>query len=238
MTDNKKTLLSIIIPVFNEEQTILKLLNKIKSSLIHENYEVIIINDGSNDGTKDLIESNKNLYSKFINLQKNSGKGNAIIKGLEVSEGAYVIFQDADLEYNPENINQFIELSFTNDSDLILGSRFIGNNRSIIFFWHMLGNKLITFFFNFLNNTTFTDIYCCYLFFRRSNLDYNSLQSKGWGQQAEILTYVRSNSKKIFEIAVDYNARNYDEGKKIRYFHVFEVIFWIIYTKIKIIFSK
>ena len=118
-----------------------------------------------------------------------------------------------------------------------MGSRFISEHRSVLYFWHMIGNKFVTFLFNILNNTTFTDIYCCYFLFKRKNLDISKLKSFGWGQQAEILSYLVKESKKIYEIGVSYSARNYDEGKKIRYFNVFEVIYWIFITKFKTIIS-
>ena len=114
-----------------------------------------------------------------------------------------------------------------------MGSRFIGTRRSVLHFWHMLGNKFITFIFNFLNNTTFTDIYCCYCMFRRNSIDVKNLKCNNWGQQAEILTYVVNKNSKIFEIGVNYHGRTYNEGKKIRYYDVFSVIYWIFATKIK-----
>ena len=101
----------------------------------------------------------------------------------------------------------------------------------------MLGNKFITFLFNFLNNTTFTDIYCCHCFFKKENLPVSKLKSFGWGQQAEILTYLLNNSKKIYETSVSYNGRKYYEGKKIRYYHIFEVVYWILLSKIKTLFN-
>ena len=119
-----------------------------------------------------------------------------------------------------------------------MGSRFIGINRSVLNFWHMVGNKMITFLFNFLNNTTFSDIYCCYCLFERKNLQVEKLKSNGWGQQAEILTYLVKNSSKIYEVAVNYNGRTYSEGKKIRYIHAIDVIYWILITKLKVIFSN
>ena len=114
-----------------------------------------------------------------------------------------------------------------------MGSRFTSSTRSTLHFWHTIGNKFVTFCFNLINNTSFTDIYCCNILFNKKSLD-TRLSSYGWGQQAEILTHLVHNSKKIYEVGVNYNARNYNEGKKIRYYHVFQVIYWIIYTKLKI----
>ena len=225
--------LSIIVPVYNEEKTILKILKKISNLKKYCELEIIVVNDGSEDGTRKIIENNVNLISKFIHLDKNQGKGKAVIEGLKNCNMDYVIIQDADLEYDPGDIRNFLDENIKFDYDLIMGSRFIGNRRSVLHFWHMVGNKLITFLFNILNNTTFTDIYCCYCMFKKELLNINKLKSFGWGQQAEILTYIVSKKTKIFEIGVNYNARTYGEGKKIRYYDVFSVIYWIITTKIK-----
>ena len=117
--------------------------------------------------------------------------------------------------------------------DLIMGSRFIGRRRTVLHFWHMIGNKFITFLFNILNNTTFTDIYCCYCMFKSELINADKLKCYNWGQQAEILTYVINKNSKIFEIGVNYHGRTYKDGKKIRYYDVFSVIYWIFITKIK-----
>jgi len=233
MNKNAKISLSIIVPIFNEENTLIKILNKIQYLNDYCNLEVVLVNDGSTDKTKKIINDNKNLYSKFVNLEKNCGKGKAVIEGLKISTGDYLIIQDADLEYDPRDIVRFIEKIKNHSAELVLGSRFIGNERSILHFWHMVGNKFITLIFNFLNNATFSDIYCCYCLFKRENLKINNLKSFGWGQHAEILSYVYKKSNKVFEIGVNYNARNYSEGKKIKYKHVFEVIYWIFLVRIK-----
>ena len=225
--------LSIIIPVFNEETTILEILHRVNALKKKCQIEIIVINDGSIDNSKKIIESNPQYYSKFIDLKKNSGKGKAVIEGIKNCTSDYILIQDADLEYDPQDIINFIEENSKNNFDIIMGSRFIGNKRTVLHFWHMLGNKFITFLFNFLNNTTFSDIYCCYCMFKKDLVNVKKLNCYGWGQQAEILTYAVNNKTKIFEIGVNYHGRNYDEGKKIRYYNVFGVIYWIIFTRIK-----
>ena len=228
--------LSIVIPVYNEEKTVLDILNQVDKLKNFCELEVIIINDGSIDNTKKIIQDNPKLYSKFINLDQNKGKGKAVIEGIKECTKNYIIIQDADLEYDPEDIKIFLEQIKKIKYDLILGSRFIGNKRTVLNFWHMIGNKFITFLFNLINNTTFTDIYCCYCMFKKDLLDPKKLRSYGWGQQAEILTYLVNKESKLFEIGVNYNGRTYSEGKKIRYYDVFAVIYWILSTKIKKIF--
>jgi len=233
MNETKKISLSIIIPILNEENTLIKILNKIQYLNDYCNLEIILVNDGSTDKSKKIINDNKDLYSKSLHLEKNFGKGKAVIEGLKISTGDYLLIQDADLEYDPKDIVRFIEKIKNYSADLILGSRFIGSERSVLHFWHMVGNKFITLLFNFLNNATFSDIYCCYCLFKKDNLKISNLKSFGWGQQAEILTYVYKKSNKVFEIGVKYNARTYLEGKKIKYKHVFEVIYWIVLIRIK-----
>ncbi len=228
--------LSIIIPVYNEEKTVLDILNQVDKLKNFCELEVIIINDGSIDNTKKIIKENPKLYSKFINLEQNKGKGKAVIEGIKECTKNYIIIQDADLEYDPQDIKIFLEQIKKIKYDVILGSRFIGNKRTVLNFWHMIGNKFITFLFNLINNTTFTDIYCCYCLFKRDLLEPKKLKSYGWGQQAEILTYLVNKESKLFEIGVNYNGRTYSEGKKIRYYDVFAVIYWILSTKIKKIF--
>jgi len=225
--------LSIVIPVYNEEKTLLNVLNKVKKLDSICELEVIIVNDGSSDKSKEIINDNENLYTKAIHLKKNSGKGKAVIEGIKNCNLEYILIQDADLEYDPNDIKVFLDENKKFNYDLIMGSRFIGPRRSVLHFWHMLGNKFITFIFNFLNNTTFTDIYCCYCMFRKDSIDVKNLKCNNWGQQAEILTYVVNKNSKIFEIGVNYHGRTYKEGKKIRYYDVFSVIYWIFMTKIK-----
>ena len=234
---SEKITLSIIMPVYNEENTILDSLKKIKILETNADLEIIVINDGSTDKTKTILEKNSNLYNTLINLKNNYGKGKAVIEGLKKSKSKYIVFQDADLEYDPKDLKKFIIKVENLNADLVMGSRFIGDERSVLHFWHMLGNRIITLIFNFLNNTTFSDIYCCYMLFKKSSLNVDKLKSFKWGQQAEILTYVVNKSKKIYEIGVSYNARNYKDGKKIRYYDVFNVIFQILLTRIKVIFS-
>ena len=207
--------LSLIIPVYNEEKTLLDVLKKIKILEKACELEIIIINDGSKDNSKKILDDNKKLYTKVIHLDRNSGKGKAVIEGIKKSTKEYIIIQDADLEYDPTDILEFLEENKKYKYDLIMGSRFIGKKRSVLHFWHMIGNKFITFLFNLINNTTFTDIYCCYCMFKKELSNVDKLKCNNWGQQAEILTYVVNKKSKIFEIGISYHGRTYEEGKKI-----------------------
>ena len=229
MTDNN-ILISILIPSFNEEKTILNVLNRISKTIDPSiNYEVVIINDGSTDNTLELLEQNKNLYNQLITYERNYGKGNAVKKGLELSKGKYVFFQDADLEYDPIDINKFIKLINRFEPDLIIGSRL---NYSEYTMSHNIlnkfGNKAITLLFNLFYNTTFTDIYSCYACFKKDLLNEKNLKTKGFEQHAEIICKVIKKGNKFYEVPISYNGRTHEEGKKIKFYHIFAVLFRIV----------
>ena len=227
-----------IVPVYNEEKFVIQTLQKLNILKKNIKLEIIVINDGSTDLTNVLLKKNSGLYTKLLSLGMNQGKGKAVIEGLKHCSSEFVFIQDADLEYDPSNIINFIQKMEETDADLIIGSRFTSSNRRVLHFWHMLGNKIITFLFNILNNTTFTDIYCCYCLFKKEKINRNLLKSNGWGQQAEILTFLVSGSKKIYELSVNYNARTYIEGKKIRYYNFFEVVYWILISRLRTCINK
>ena len=223
-------LISILIPSFNEEKTILDVLNRISETVDSSiNYEVVVINDGSTDGTLNLLEKNKNLYNQLISYEKNYGKGNAIKKGLEVSKGKYIFFQDADLEYDPIDINKFTKLINRFEPDLIIGSRLnyseYTRSHNIL---NKFGNKFITFIFNLFYNTTFTDIYSCYACFKKDLLNEKNLKTKGFEQHAEIICKVIKKGNKFYEVPISYNGRTHEEGKKIKFYHIFAVLFRIV----------
>jgi len=229
MTSNN-ILISILIPSFNEEKTILNILNRISKTIDSSiNYEVVIINDGSTDNTLKLLEQNKNLYNQLITYERNYGKGNAIKKGLEASKGKYIFFQDADLEYDPIDINKFTKLINRFEPDLIIGSRLnyseYTRSHNIL---NKFGNKLITLIFNLFYNTTFTDIYSCYACFKKDLLNEKNLKTKGFEQHAEILCKVIKKGKKFYEVPISYNGRTHEEGKKIKFYHIFSVLFRIV----------
>ena len=223
-------ILSIIIPVYNEENTIIEILSKIKknSSDLFK-YEVIVIDDGSTDKTKTLLESNKNLFDKLLVNEKNNGKGFSIKKGLSHASGSHIIFQDADLEYNPSDFKKFEKIFSEFDADGIIGSRFNydGYTRSHNIL-NKIGNKVLTFVFNIFFNTTFTDIYSCYFAFKKDLLSVDDLKTNGFEQHAEILCKIIKKGNKFFEVPISYNGRSKNEGKKIRAYHFFIVFFEII----------
>lgn len=226
--------LSIIVPAYNEENSIIKILEKVSEAEIEGvNREVIVIDDCSTDETLNLLEKNKNLYDELIKLPKNSGKGEAVKKGLMKASGQYVLFQDADLEYDPKDYKKLLEPVLLFNADLVIGSRFLASQLTrVYYFWHKVGNKFITLLFNILNNTTFTDIYSCYIVFKADLINPNNLLTSGWEQHAEILSTIVSKSSSFYEVPVNYYGRTYKEGKKIRPHNAINVLLTIIFKRI------
>ena len=223
-------ILSIVIPVYNEEKTVIEILKKIKDNQSNLfKYEIIVIDDGSTDQSRKLLENNKNLYDKLLINESNRGKGFSIKKGISNASGAYIIFQDADLEYNPDDFKKFEKIFIDFDADGIIGSRFMYSNftrsHNIL---NKIGNTFLTLLFNLLYNTTFTDIYSCYFAFKKNLLNAQELRTKGFEQHAEILCKVIKRGNKFYEVPISYNGRNASEGKKIKPHHFFLVLFEII----------
>jgi glycosyltransferase involved in cell wall biosynthesis len=223
-------ILSIIIPVYNEEKTIVEILGKINSNLSKLiEHEIIVIDDGSTDQSRKLLENNKHLYNKFFVNETNKGKGFSVKKGILNASGSHIIFQDADLEYDPADYKKFEKIFLDFDADGIIGSRFVYSNytrsHNIL---NKIGNTLLTFIFNLLYNSTFTDIYSCYFAFKKNLLDINELRTVGFEQHAEILCKVMKKGNKFYEVPISYNGRNKSEGKKIRAHHFFLVLYQII----------
>ncbi len=227
-------ILSIIVPVYNEEKTIIGILEKIKLNASNSfKYEVIVIDDGSTDQSRKLLEENKHLFSKLLINESNKGKGFSVKKGLLNATGSHIIFQDADLEYDPIDYKKFEKVFLDFDADGVIGSRFIYSNytrsHNIL---NKIGNKVLTLIFNLLFNVTFTDIYSCYFAFKKNLLNVNELKTNGFEQHAEILCKVMKKGNKFFEVPIRFNARSHSEGKKIKAHHFFSVLFQIIRGRI------
>lgn len=225
---------SVIVPAYNEKATILTLLSQVRSQSIDGvTLEVIVVDDGSKDGTVALLEQNPSHYDKLIRQPTNGGKGAAVIAGLEAATGDYILFQDADLEYSPSDYEPLLYPIQAFGAELVMGSRFIAPKYTRVqYFSHKLGNKLITLIFNLFFNLTFTDIYSCYLLYRRDLINPAELVSRGWEQQAEILCRAVRRAKIIYEVPVSYHGRSYEEGKKIRARHAIPVILMILRRRI------
>jgi len=209
---------TIVVPAYNEEHTIVRLLERVRAQHLEGvQFELVVVDDGSTDATARLLEARPDLYDTFVRRKHNGGKGAAVRDALAVASGDYVLFQDADLEYDPADYSKLFSPVLSHDADVVLGSRLIASPVTRVhYFWHKVGNHGLTLLFNVLNNTTFTDIYSCYVLFRRSLIDPAELNTSGWQQQAEILSLLADRAASIYEVPINYYGRTYDEGKKIR----------------------
>ena len=226
--------LSILVPAYNEEATIIELLGRVAAQKIKGvKIEVLVIDDGSSDSTVELLEQNPALYTRLLKRAQNGGKGAAVKAGLSEATGDYVLFQDADLEYDPDEYGKLLKPVLEFGADIVMGSRLVASPCTrVSYFWHKIGNRLITFTFNILNNTTFTDIYSCYLLYRRDLVDPKSLTADGWEQQAEILSRAAAKAKSMYEVPISYYGRTYGEGKKIKAHHAVAVIWTIVVRRL------
>ena len=226
-------LVSIIIPCFNEKKYIEEIIKRVLDQN-NINKEIIIVDDGSTDGTTEILKKNiENKVNKIIYLEKNFGKGNAVKEAIKFVNGEIILIQDADLEYNPKDYDKMIAPFISNDADVVYGSRFISNDsRRVIYFANTVANKILTFFLNSLLNLNFTDVETGYKAFKTELAKKIYLNEKGFGFEIEI-TMKLSKIKPIFyEVGISYSGRTISEGKKIRMKHFFEAIYCIIKYKL------
>ena len=230
----KKTL-SIIIPSYNEEKTIIKILEKIDSNKIELiNFEIIVIEDGSSDQSRKVLESNKDLYNKLLINERNLGKGFSVKKGIENASGDYILIQDADLEYDPGDYVKFVNVISEFDPDGIIGTRVIFSQYTRAHnFFNKIGNKILTLIFNIIYNKTFTDICCCYFVFKKDLINQKKLRSNGFEGHIEIISQVMKKGKNFYEVPINYNGRTIGEGKKIRFYHFIPMLIKIFLDRIR-----
>jgi glycosyltransferase involved in cell wall biosynthesis len=206
--------LSIVIPVFNERATIEELLRRVQATGLPT--EVIVVDDCSTDGTRELLqELAASGGFRLLLHERNGGKGKALRTGFEVAQGDLVLIQDADLEYDPSDYPRLLAPIVAGRADVVIGSRFLGGPHRVLFFWHYLGNRMLTTFSNMLTNLNLTDMECCYKVFRREVLQQLHLRSDRFGIEPEMVSRVAQLGCRIYEVPISYHGRDYAQGKKI-----------------------
>ena len=225
--------LSIIIPVYNEVKTLEEILKRIKNQT-HIDKEIILIDDYSTDGSRELIENKLKLQvDKILLNEKNFGKGYSVRQGIKAAEGDIILIQDADLEYSPSDYDKLINPILNNNADVVYGSRFIGSDeKRVLFFWHTIGNKFLTLLSNIFTNLNLTDMENCYKVFRSDVVKNITLNENRFGFEPEITAKISKKNFRIYEVGVKYYGRKYKDGKKITWKDGFSAIRCIIYYNV------
>ena len=208
--------LSVVIPVYNEKKTLSELICRVEAVKLEK--EIIIVDDASTDGTRDLLKKYEGQERfKVIYQSKNAGKGSALRAGFDKAEGEIIIVQDGDLEYNPKEYPLLIEPILDGRADVVYGSRFLGGTHRVFFFWHYVGNKVLTTLSNMCTNLCLTDMETGYKVFRRTVLDSFILKCNRFGFEPEFTSKVARHAFRVYEVPISYSGRGYEEGKKINW---------------------
>lgn len=219
--------ISVIIPVYNEVHTIAAVLERVRSVRIDK--EIIIVDDFSTDGTRELLRGLSSDEVKVFFHEKNMGKGAALRTGFEKAVNDIVIVQDADLEYDPDEYHKLIRPIEDGKADVVYGSRFMGSEaHRVLFFWHMVGNKVLTFLSNMFSNLSLTDMETCYKVFSREVIQRITIEENRFGFEPEITAKLAKMSVRIYEVGISYSGRSYKEGKKVNWKDGFSAIRCII----------
>jgi glycosyltransferase involved in cell wall biosynthesis len=206
--------LSVVIPVYNEKDTIRQIYDAVKA--VDLDKEIILVDDCSTDGTREILKSLKDDATRVVLHERNQGKGAALRTGFRNATGDIVIIQDADLEYDPGQYPKLIQPILQGKADVVYGSRFMtGEYRRVLFFWHMVGNKVLTLLSNMFTNLNLTDMETCYKVFRREVLEKIRVEEDRFGFEPEITAKIAKLNVRIYEVGISYSGRTYKEGKKI-----------------------
>ena len=220
--------LSVIVPVFNEELTIEKIIGSIQSSSV-DLKEIIIVDDCSTDSTRDILGKIKNPQIKILYNKKNMGKGFALKRGFAEAKGDICIVQDADLEYDPQEYPKLIKPIIDDKADVVYGSRFLGGGpHRVVYFWHRVGNGVLTLLSNFFTDLDLTDMETCYKAFKRNIIQSIKIEEKRFGFEPEITAKISKMNLRIYEVGIAYYGRTYAEGKKINWKDGFRAIYCIL----------
>ncbi|HOE13098.1 MAG TPA: glycosyltransferase family 2 protein [bacterium] len=219
-------LLSVIIPVYNEQDTVQEIMYRVQSEPTEK--EIIIVNDASTDGTAEVLERIRDGNVTVVHHEKNQGKGAAIRTAIQHIKGDVVIIQDADLEYDPSEYKRLLHPIRENKADVVFGSRFIGQERRVLMFHHYVANRLLTLISNICTNLNLTDMETCYKAFRSDVIRKVNLRSNRFGFEPEITAKVAKMHCRVYEVPISYHGRDYGEGKKINWKDGVAAFWWII----------
>ena len=231
--------LSIIIPCYNEERTIEKIINNVINQK-YKNIEIIVVDDCSQDATPDILKNKlKDKIDKLLFHSSNQGKGAALRTGIIKATGDIILIQDADLEYDPDEYMSLINPILSGRADIVYGSRFIGSNpHRAVYFWHRIANNFLTILSNILSGLNLTDIETCYKVFKSEILKEIKIEENGFGFEAEITAKISRKNYKIYEVGISYYGRTYIEGKKITWIDGIKAIYCIIKYNLLNIFKQ
>jgi glycosyltransferase involved in cell wall biosynthesis len=219
--------LSIVIPVYNEKNTLSTLLTRVEA--VDYDKEIVLVDDCSTDGTREIVESYKNKKGYTVAIHPhNQGKGAALRTGFAQASGDIIIIQDADLEYDPRDYGKLLEPILDGRADVVYGSRFLGGPHRVLFFWHYVGNMALTLLSNITTNLNLTDMETCYKAFTRQVLDSINLKCNRFGFEPEFTSKVAKQKFRIYEVPISYSGRDYAEGKKIGWKDGVAAIWFII----------
>jgi glycosyltransferase involved in cell wall biosynthesis len=227
MSENGFCKLSVIMPVFNERNTVVEAIRRARSVDIPLAREIVVVDDGSDDGTAQILTQLEDSTVRVVHHPVNRGKGAAIRTGLTHVTGDLVIIQDADLEYDPEDWPKLLAPVLKGKTRVVYGSRFTGERRNMLF-WHWVGNRFLSFVTNALYNTTLSDMETCYKLFDRKLIDSISLRSERFGFEPEVTAKILRTGERIYEVPISYAGREFDEGKKITWKDGFNALYVLV----------
>jgi len=208
--------ISVVVPVYNERPTIESIINRVKAVPLEK--EIVIVDDFSHDGTRDILSTLNSGEVKVLLHEKNLGKGAALRTGFSNVTNDIVIVQDADLEYDPTEYHKLIKPILDGKADVVYGSRFMGSDpHRVLYFWHMVGNKILTFLSNMFTNLSLTDMETCYKVFKREVIKNITIEENRFGFEPEITAKLAKMDLRIYEVGISYAGRSYKEGKKINW---------------------